>query len=97
MFFGAGNLIFPPFLGAESGTSYWVAIAGFILTGVGLPIIVLLAVSLVKGGAQTIRESSASCFQYDIHGCHLTYQSDHSAIPRNANVAFEMGLKPFLR
>jgi Branched-chain amino acid transport protein len=30
MFFGAGNLIFPPFLGAESGTSYWLAMSGFI-------------------------------------------------------------------
>ena len=28
MFFGAGNLIFPPFLGAEAGTSGWLAFVG---------------------------------------------------------------------
>ena len=31
MFFGAGNLIFPPFLGAQAGTNTWPAMAGFIL------------------------------------------------------------------
>ena len=25
MFFGAGNLIFPPFTGAQAGTSTWIA------------------------------------------------------------------------
>ena len=28
MFFGAGNLIFPPHLGAQAGTSLWPAFAG---------------------------------------------------------------------
>jgi LIVCS family branched-chain amino acid:cation transporter len=51
MFFGAGNLISPPFLGVNAGSSYWPAIAGFIVTGVGP---VLAAVSLAKGGVQTI-------------------------------------------
>ena len=31
MFFGAGNLIFPPFLGAQAGTALWLAFAGFFL------------------------------------------------------------------
>ena len=29
MFFGAGNLIFPPFLGAQAGTNLWLAFADF--------------------------------------------------------------------
>ena len=29
IFFGAGNLIFPPALGALSGNQFWPAIAGF--------------------------------------------------------------------
>ena len=29
MFFGAGNLIFPPFLGAQAGTALWLAFVGF--------------------------------------------------------------------
>ena len=31
MFFGAGNLTFPPQLGFESGGHFWPAIAGFVL------------------------------------------------------------------
>ena len=38
MFFGAGNLIFPPMLGVESGEHFTPAIIGFILTGVALPL-----------------------------------------------------------
>ena len=32
MFFGAGNLIFPPFLGAQAGQYAWLAFAGFALS-----------------------------------------------------------------
>ena len=38
MFFGAGNLIFPPHLGAQAGTSLWPAFAGLAVSAVGLPI-----------------------------------------------------------
>lgn len=44
MFFGAGNLIFPPMLGQESGTAYLPAILGFLSTGVLLPVIAIIAV-----------------------------------------------------
>ena len=39
MFFGAGNLIFPPALGALSGDQWLLSILGFAITGVGLPIL----------------------------------------------------------
>ena len=38
MFFGAGNLIFPPFLGAQAGTALWLAFVGFAVSAIGLPI-----------------------------------------------------------
>ena len=34
MFFGAGNLIFPPFLGFEAGTKTLPAFIGFVITAV---------------------------------------------------------------
>ena len=46
LFFGAGNLIFPPALGQASGTSLWPAIIGFLLTGVGLPLLGVLAIGV---------------------------------------------------
>ena len=43
LFFGAGNLIFPPMLGQMAGEQVWVANAGFLVTGVGLPLLAILA------------------------------------------------------
>ena len=39
MFFRAGNLIFPPYLGAQAGTSAWTAFIGFAMSAVGLPVL----------------------------------------------------------
>lgn len=43
MLFGAGNLIFPPILGYELGSNWGVAAFGFILTGVGIPLMAIIA------------------------------------------------------
>lgn len=96
MFFGAGNLIFPPFLGMGSGTSFWPAITGFILTAVGLPLLVLLAVGLVKDGANTLGNRVHPWFGTIFTIVVYLSIGPLMAIPRNANVAFEMGFKPFL-
>lgn len=96
MFFGAGNLIFPPFLGIQSGTSYWTAILGFIVTGVGLPVIVIAAVSIVDGGIQSIGNRVHPIFSTIFTVIVYLCIGPFLAIPRNANVAYEMGVKPFL-
>ncbi|XJZ27873.1 branched-chain amino acid transport system II carrier protein [Bacillota bacterium Lsc_1132] len=95
MFFGAGNLIFPPFLGMGAGTSFWPAIIGFILTAVGLPLLVLIAIALVKDGVNTLGSRVHPWF--GIVFTIVVYLSigPFFGIPRNANVAFEMGFKPF--
>lgn len=43
LFFGAGNLIFPPMLGQMAGENVWTANAGFLVTGVGLPLLAITA------------------------------------------------------
>lgn len=96
MFFGAGNLIFPPFLGMEAGTSFWLAISGFIVTGVGLPFVVLAAMSLVKGGAQALGSRVHPLFGSVFTVIVYLSIGPFLAIPRNANVAYEMGLKSFV-
>lgn len=96
MFFGAGNLIFPPVLGASSGVNYWLAMAGFIVTGVGLPFLVLFAISLVKGGVQTIGNRVHPVFSTVFTVAVYLCIGPFLAIPRNANVAFEMGIAPYM-
>lgn len=95
MFFGAGNLIFPPFLGMGAGTSFWPAIIGFILTGVGLPLIVLIAIARVKDGVNTLGSRVHPWFGAIFTIAVYLSIGPFFGIPRNANVAFEMGFKPF--
>ncbi|MGR5286478.1 branched-chain amino acid transport system II carrier protein [Vibrio maritimus] len=49
MYLGAGNLIFPPFLGYQAGENYLSGMLGFLLTGVGLPAMALVMVAIVNG------------------------------------------------
>ena len=39
LFFGAGNLIFPPMVGKMSGTEVYIAMIAFTLTAVVLPVL----------------------------------------------------------
>ncbi|WHY02861.1 branched-chain amino acid transport system II carrier protein [Neobacillus sp. DY30] len=95
MFFGAGNLIFPPFLGQSAGDQLWVALAGFIVSAVGLPILGVIAVA--KAGSLNdlnlrVHPIFALVFPFLIYiaiGPGL-------AIPRAGSLAFEMGAAPFL-
>ena len=48
MYFGAGNLIFPPILGAQSGEGFSLAIVGFLLTGVALPVVAVIAIARTR-------------------------------------------------
>jgi branched-chain amino acid:cation transporter, LIVCS family len=95
MFFGAGNLIFPPFLGQSAGDHLWTALAGFIVSAVGLPILGVIAVA--KAGSLNelnlrVHPIFALVFPFLIYiaiGPGL-------AIPRAGSLAFEMGAAPFL-
>lgn len=49
MYLGAGNLIFPPFLGYQAGENFLSGMSGFLLTGVGLPALALVMVAIVNG------------------------------------------------
>ena len=45
LFFGAGNLIFPPLVGMQAGDYFTPAIIGFLLTAVCIPFLAVLSVS----------------------------------------------------
>lgn len=48
MFFGAGNLIFPAYMGQMAGHQVWKAIAGFIITGVGIPLLGVASIGISR-------------------------------------------------
>ncbi len=56
LFFGAGNLIFPPFLGKIYGSNWLIASLGFILTGVGLASIAIFSMAKKSGDIKVFTE-----------------------------------------
>ena len=89
MFFGAGNLIFPPHLGAQAGSNFWPAFAGFAVSAIGLPIAGVVAVARAGGFdhlASRVHPKFSLVFTI------LVYLSIGPclAIPRTASTSFEM-------
>lgn len=96
LFFGAGNLIYPPILGIEAGTSYWAAISGFIITGVGLPVLTVTAISYVKNDARELANHVHPSFGLIFTSIVYLTIGPFFGIPRAATVAYEMGIQPFV-
>ncbi|MCA0971120.1 branched-chain amino acid transport system II carrier protein [Halobacillus litoralis] len=96
LFFGAGNLIYPVTLGYQSGTSYIPAIIGFVLTGVGIPIITVAAISFFNNGAKQLAGRVHPLFGLYFTSLVYLVIGPFFAIPRAANVAFETGVVPFI-
>ena len=96
LFLGAGNLIFPPVLGQQAGESIWPAIVGFLVTGVGLPLLAVITISNVGGDldvlSKRVHKSFALVFPVVIY---LTI-GPFFGIPRTGVVAYEVGVVPFL-
>jgi len=97
MFFGAGNIIFPVHLGQAAGSNVWPAIAGFILTGVGIPILAVAAIGMSGGNglqdlASRVNKKYAMFFTCMLY---LTI-GPCFAIPRCATVPFSMGIAPMI-
>ena len=96
-FFGAGNLIFPPTLGALSGNQFWPAIAGFVLSGVGIAIVTLIIGTLnPKGYIDEISRKISPVFAIVYLVALYLSIGPFFAIPRTATVSFEVGTAPLL-
>lgn len=90
-YFGAGNLIFPPMLGLESGTSWGSGMVGMLASGVGLPIFALLILGMC-GSVQKISDHVHLKFYNFFIGMIMLICCCVS-IPRTAAVGIEMGLQ----
>ena len=64
MFFGAGNLILPPLLGLQAGTAAVPATVGFLVSGIGLPVLAVVAVALA-GDARALAGRVSARFSAD--------------------------------
>ena len=97
MLFGAGNLIFPVSMGQRAGVEVFVATLGFCITGVGLPLLSVLALSSsnsasVTDMAKLVGKKFSIFFTTALYLCI----GPLFAIPRTATVPFQVGVVPFL-
>ena len=95
MFFGAGNLIFPPFVGAQAGSATMPAAIGFIVSAVGLPILGVLAVTFA-GGFDKLAGRVSPKFALFLGVAIMLTIGPCFAIPRTATTSFEMMVAPFV-
>lgn len=96
-FFGAGNLIFPPALGQSAGINFLPAAAGFCTTGVGIPLLGIIAIGL-------LRASNPEALALPVHPkfakalivVTVLTIGPFFAIPRTGAVSFDVGILPFI-
>ncbi|WAA08622.1 branched-chain amino acid transport system II carrier protein [Fervidibacillus albus] len=97
LFFGAGNLIFPATLGQQAGMNVGIALLGFLITGIGLPFVGIMAIGISK--SDSLQELASKVHPiYGVLFTTLLYLTigPFFAIPRTGAVAYEIGIAPFI-
>ena len=94
LFFGAGNLILPPTLGAKAGVDWWIVVLGFIITAIAIPILAIFAHAKLQGTLYDFGKKVSPAFSTLF--CFLIYIIAVAIpSPRTAAVTHEMAIQPF--
>lgn len=95
MFLGAGNIIFAPPLGQAAGTNTWLAMSGFLISGVGLVLAAIFALSLAGGSIENLSSRVGVRFAKWFSIATFLTLGPIYVIPRTAAVVYEVSLVPF--
>lgn len=96
VFFGAGNMIFPPAMGQQAGEHYIQALAGFIVTDAGIALLGMIAVVLVGTEVSDLGELVGRRFAIFLSVCIYLLIGPLFALPRTGSVSFELAVRPYL-
>lgn len=97
MFFGAGNLIFPVSMGQQAGNHVWITTLGFLITGVGLPLLGVAALGISQSNGLFDLSSKAGRPYGMFFTCALYLTiGPFFAIPRCATTSYTVGLEQIL-
>ncbi len=94
MLFGAGNLIIPPLLALQAGSATPVAMIGFLIAAIGLPVMGFIAVALAGTARELAGRVHPKFGEFFVAAVYLAI-GPCLAIPRTSSTAFEM-LVPLL-
>mgnify|MGYP001187659196 CR=1 FL=1 len=95
LFLGAGNIIFPAESGLQAGASVWRAALGFLITGVGLPLLTVVALARVGGGLSALTQPLGKIAGTALAVAVYLAIGPFFATPRTAVVSYEIGVVPF--
>lgn len=94
MFFGAGNLILPPFLGKNAGEDWFWVTLGFIITAAVIPILGIMGHARLQGTMYDFGKKVSHVFSrvycYIMYAVAITLPG-----PRTASVTHEMAIEPY--
>lgn len=94
MFFGAGNLILPPFLGFHAGETWFLVTLGFVITAVFIPILGIIAHAKLQGTMYDFGKKVSPIFS--LLYCLIVYViCIVLPAPRTASVTHELAIAPF--
>jgi LIVCS family branched-chain amino acid:cation transporter len=96
MFFGAGNLIFPPFMGMAAGTAWGTALLGFLITGIGMPLLGIIASARAGGSVEHLAGRVGPRFARVLSMVIILAIGPLLAIPRTGATTFELGVLPLV-
>lgn len=96
LFFGAGNLILPPFLGYNAGDGWFWVLIGFSISAVIIPILAIYGYAKLQGTildfSNKVSPTFAILFSILIYLIAIALPS-----PRTASFTYEMAIEPFFQ
>ena len=96
MFFGAGSLIFPPYLGLESGEDWFLGFMCFFLADVGLAFVTIVAMINGSGSISSITGVVGKIPALIMNTAVIICVGPLLAVPRTAATTYEMTILPIL-
>lgn len=96
MFLGAGNVIFAPMVGQEAGTNVWIAMSGFLITGVGLVLLAIFALTRGGGTVEKLASRVSPLFAVIFSVLLFLTLGPIYVIPRTTSVVYEIAVNPLL-
>lgn len=96
MFFGAGNLIFPAFVGFESRANFLPSFIGFAVTSILLPMIGINVI-VKRNGLKKLGDTISPWFSSLLTFLIYIAIGPLLAIPRTSSTSFSIAVEPFLK
>lgn len=93
MFFGAGNVVFPPYLGMQSGTQWFSGFLFYFIADIGLALMALFAI-LRNDGTDRITGHIGRIPSKVLMSAIVLCSGPMVAVPRTAATTYEMSIAP---